>query len=211
MPKTSSAEFDHRGDHDDRRPDFRALSGADADHRRGLRRRHRIAFPSLMLHLRGCHPRRRHFERFEQKCRSDRAADQGPVPQRPPGEGRRQVQFGDDVGDHRTHGSPLSPYAGQPGLLVARQPEGPVIMGQLGKARRLQIGAPGPEVVEDSVATACQPSSLCPARIGAEQHPPRFQTGPQFLQDARQQGPRHMEKRRIGEDAVEASPPEDPV
>src|SRR5690606_34183063 len=86
-----------------------------------------------------------------------------------------------------------TPYAGQPGLLLARQPGGPVIVLQLAEAGGGQQRAPRGQVVVGAVAAAVPAFLVVAARIGAEQRAARPQCGAQLAKHARQFLERNVE------------------
>src|SRR5207245_10594421 len=77
-------------------------------------------------------------------------------------------------------------------------------MAELFEACRYQVAAPSLEIVVGAVALAVPAFLVTAVRIRAEQHPARFQRGPQLSEHARQLLARHVEQRRVGEHPVEA-------
>src|SRR5687768_13014813 len=96
------------------------------------------------------------------------------------------------------------PDAGEPGLLLARQPGRTVIVLELGEAGPGQVAPPGLEVVVGAVAAAVPAFLVVAVRVGAEEHAARLQRGAQLAQHPRQLAAGHMEKGCVGENAVEA-------
>src|SRR5581483_1242590 len=105
-----------------------------------------------------------------------------------------------------TSASHLSPYAREPGLLVARKAGRSVVVLQLDEAGTGHISPPAFEIVKSAVALALPSFFVVAARIGAEQDSARLQRRMQLFEHARQLGARHVKERRVGEDAVEFLP-----
>src|SRR6202041_3799435 len=79
-----------------------------------------------------------------------------------------------------------------------------IVVPELVEARLGHERAPSLEVPVAAVALSLPAFAVVTARVGAEEDPARFERGPELLQDPRQLGARHVEERRVGEDAVEA-------
>src|SRR2546428_2125453 len=71
--------------------------------------------------------------------------------------------------------SRCSPDAGEPGLLLARQPRRAVIVPELRESRGRQVAAPGLEVVIRAITSAVPAFLVVSARIRAEKDPARLQ------------------------------------
>src|SRR5712692_5557407 len=97
-----------------------------------------------------------------------------------------------------------APNACQPGLLLARQAGGSVVVVELDEPCGRQVAAPGSEVMVRAVAPAVPAFLVMAARVRAEQHPARLERGAQLRQYSRQFLARNVKQRRIGENAVEA-------
>src|SRR5258706_9009835 len=100
--------------------------------------------------------------------------------------------------------SQSAPPAREPGLALARQALGPVVVLELRETRRGHETPPGLQVVVRAVAAAVPALLVVAVRVRAEQHAVGLQARAQLAQDARQLLPRHVEQHRIGEHAVEA-------
>src|SRR5687768_5963790 len=74
----------------------------------------------------------------------------------------------------------LAKHGGEPGLLVAGKAGGTVVVLELLEAGGGEVGAPGLEVVPGAVAAGVPAFLVVAARIGAEEHAPRFQRRVQF-------------------------------
>src|SRR5258706_140108 len=100
--------------------------------------------------------------------------------------------------------SSLAPRAREPGLPLARQALGPVVVGELFKSGGGHKAPPGFQIVIRAVAPAVPALLVVAVRVRAEQHAARLERRAQLAEDARQLLARHVEQHRIGEDAVEA-------
>src|SRR6266704_2380257 len=97
-----------------------------------------------------------------------------------------------------------APHAREPGLPLARQALGPVVVLELRETGRGHEAPPGFQVVIRAVAAAVPALLVVAVRVRAEQHAPGLQARAQLAQDAGQLLPRHVEQHRVGEHAVEA-------
>src|SRR6266850_2996245 len=100
--------------------------------------------------------------------------------------------------------SSLAPRAREPGLPLARQALGPVVVRKLRKPRCGHKAPPGFQIVIRAVAPAVPALLVVAVRVRAEQNAARLERRAQLAEDARQLLARHVEQHRIGEHAVEA-------
>src|SRR5260221_9762878 len=100
--------------------------------------------------------------------------------------------------------SSLAPRAREPGLPLARQALGPVVVRELRKPRCGHKAPPGFQIVIRAVAPAVPALLVVAGRVRAEQPAARLERPAQLAEDARQLLARPVEQHRIGEHAVEA-------
>src|SRR3972149_11532435 len=122
--------------------------------------------------------------------------------------GNRQNRDGNCGGSSPPFYTALSlqpaPPARKPGLLLARQALGPVVVLQLDDPGASHEVPPGLRIMKRAVAPVVPALLVMPVRIGAEQYAARLQRRMQLAQDPRQLLAGHMKQHRIGEYAVEA-------
>src|ERR1700688_3563214 len=87
-----------------------------------------------------------------------------------------------------------APNARQPGLLLAREPAGAVVMLEFHKPGCRNIASPGFEIVIGAVPSAVPSLLVLTVRVGAEQYTAWFQGGVQLAQDARQRLGRYVKQ-----------------
>src|ERR1700676_2268662 len=80
----------------------------------------------------------------------------------------------------------LAPDGGEPGLLLARQSFGSIVMRELDKSRTRQVAAPGLDSVVGAVSAAIPSFFVLAVRVRAEKDSARLQRRAQFAEDARQ-------------------------
>ena len=97
-----------------------------------------------------------------------------------------------------------APRAREPGLPLARQTFGPVVVRELGESRGGHETPPAFQVVIRAVAPAVPALLVMAVRVRAEEDSARLERRVQLAQDARQLLARHVKQHRIGEHAVEA-------
>src|SRR5260221_4441071 len=100
--------------------------------------------------------------------------------------------------------SSLAPGAREPGLPLARQALGPVVVRELFESGGGHEAPPGFQIVIRAVAPAVPALLVVAVRVRAEQNAARLERRAQLAEDARQLLARHVEHHRIGEHAVEA-------
>src|SRR5258705_4715446 len=100
--------------------------------------------------------------------------------------------------------SSLAPRAREPGLPLARQSLGAVVVGELFESGGGHKAPPGFQIVIRAVTPAVPALLVVAVRVRAEQNAARLERRAQLAEDARQLLARHVEQHRIGEDAVEA-------
>src|SRR4051812_22988987 len=100
-------------------------------------------------------------------------------------------------------GVATSPYARQPGLLLARQARGTVIVVEQDEAGAFEVSAPALDVVVGAIAAGAPALLVLPTRIGAEEDAARLQRSREVTQHARQFLARNVEERCIRVHAVE--------
>src|SRR6266571_7281375 len=82
--------------------------------------------------------------------------------------------------------SSLAPRAREPGLPLARQALGPVVVRELFKSGGGRKAPPGFQIVIRAVAPAVPALLVVAVRVRAEQHAARLERRMQLVQDARQ-------------------------
>src|SRR6266852_4596390 len=100
--------------------------------------------------------------------------------------------------------SSLAPRAREPGLPLARQAFGPVVVRELFKSGGSHKALPGFQIVIRAVAPAVPALLVVAVRVRAEQHAARLERRAQLAEHARQLLARNVEQHRIREHAVEA-------